>query len=349
MIMTYFFAAFFIAVLFTVGTKFLAQRWRIMDKPDGGRKKHGRSVPLLGGTAIFLAFWLTAGYVAFFTDLLGRNLKPEHLIGVFLGSAVLIIVGFLDDKRGLSARTRLLAASGAVALALLSGVGIDKITNPFGGIWYLDFWSLSLGAWGTILWLADALVFFWILGMTYTVKILDGLDGLATGIAAIGALVVYAVASGARWHQPDMALVALIFAGACLGFLLFNFHPARIFLGEGGGLFLGYMLGVLSVISGGKIATALLVMAVPILDLARVIMVRVARGQSVFAGDREHLHFWLLTRGLSERGAVLILYAVALAFGGSALFLQSAQKLFALMFLLIVMGALAVFISQKRS
>ena len=133
--------------------------------------------------------------------------------------------------------------------------------------------------------------------------------------------------------------MALVLAGTCLGFLLFNFHPAKIFLGESGSLFVGFMLGVLAVVGGGKLATALLVMAVPILDLARVMYVRHKRGQAIMQGDREHLHFKLLDRGWSERNVVILYYVVAAAFGTTTLFLQSYQKLLALGFLAIAMIA----------
>ena len=146
-------------------------------------------------------------------------------------------MGVLDDKFSLNPKWRLLGTVVAVIIAIAGGVGIDKITNPFGGIWYLDFWQISLGAFGRILVVADLIVFLWILGMTYTTKVLDGLDGLATGVSAIGALILFFIASGDRWHQPDVALVALVLAGSCLGFLVWNFDPAKIFLGESGSLF----------------------------------------------------------------------------------------------------------------
>ena len=145
-----------------------------------------------------------------------------------------------------------------------------------------------------------------------------------------------------------MALLALVFAGVCLGFLFWNFSPAKIFLGEGGGLFLGYILGVLAVISGGKIATALLVMAIPILDLLRVVIVRLKRGQPIFQGDREHLHFWLRDHGFSEKKIVLGLYLTAIVFGSLTLFLQSIGKMLALLFLFLLMGALALIIQNKK-
>lgn len=337
--MQYFLVALLLSFFFTWVIKRLMLKLRVVDVPDGKRKLHRAPVALGGGVALFVSFWLIVGYIVFFTNLLGKNLNPKDLVGVFIGSLILLIIGLWDDVKNISPRTRLLATVVAIFVAVFGGVGIDKITNPFGGVISLQDFLVF----------ADVLVFFWILGMTYTVKILDGLDGLATGITAIGALVIYGVAIGERWHQPDMALLALVFAGVCIGFLFWNFSPAKIFLGEGGGLFLGYILGVLAVISGGKIATALLVMAVPILDLLRVVIVRLKRGQPIFQGDREHLHFWLRDHGFSEKKIVLGLYFIAIIFGSLTLFLQSVGKLLALLFLFLLMGAVALIIQNKKN
>lgn len=312
---------------------------RIVDFPDGIRKLHKYPVVLGGGAALFLSFWLVIGYISFFTNLLGKNLNPHDFVGVFIGSFLLLFIGLWDDKKNISARLRFGVVILAALLAVIGGVGIDKITNPLGGVFSLN----------NILFFANAVVFLWILGMTYTVKILDGLDGLAVGITAIGAFIIFCVANGERWYQPDMALVSLVFAGVCLGFWFWNFYPAKVFLGESGGLFLGYILGILAVISGGKIATALLVMAIPILDLIRVIIVRIRRGQPIFQGDREHLHFYLRDRGWSEKKVVLFLYLVAIIFGSLTLFLQSAGKLLVLLFLFLLMGLFALIMQNKNS
>ncbi len=329
-------SAFCLAGIFAWLVKNIAVKFNIVDKPSAPRKKHARAVPMLGGLAIWTAFWLVVGYLALFTNLIGKHLALDRLFWVFVGSIVLMIVGVLDDKYSLGPKLRLVFSIVAVLIAMVGGVGIEKITNPFGGIWYLDFWQIHFGEWGTVLVFADMIVLLWILGMTYTTKILDGLDGLTTGISAIGALMIYFIANGARWHQPDVALVALVFAGTCLGFLLFNFNPAKIFLGESGSLFLGYMLGVLSVISGGKFATALLVMAVPILDLAWVIAYRLRQGHALSRGDRAHLHFRLVDAGWSQRKTVLFLYAIAILFGVSTLFFQSKEKIIILLTLVVL-------------
>ena len=176
--------------------------------------------------------------------------------------------------------------------------------------------------------------------MTYTTKLLDGMDGLVAGISAIAALVIFGLSLAPQVRQEQTALLAIIFAGSLLGFLILNFHPAKIFLGEGGSTLAGFMLAVLAIVSGGKIATTLLVMGLPLLDMVWVILLRLARRQSPFTGDRKHLHFKLIEIGLSEPQAVLLLYALTGIFGLSALFLQSRGKLIALVILIVVMLAM---------
>lgn len=342
--MIYFLIAFALSIIFTLIFKKIAVFFDITDKPDGVRKKHKNPVPLLGGTAIFLSFWLTTLFL-FFKDEISADLAMRFF-GVFLGSMLLIFLGYADDRHGLSAKVRLIFSILASFLVILGGVGLTAITNPLGGILPLDFWRLKIG-FGEFVVLADLLVFFWIMGMMYTVKILDGLDGLATGVVFIGSLMIFFLSSYTIFKQPDTALMSLVLAGACLGFLLFNFYPAKIYLGEGGGLFLGFILGVLAIISGGKIATALLVMAVPVFDLIRVIISRIKNHQPIFKGDRRHLHFQLLDLGLSETKTVFILYALALMFGLTTLFFPSGLKIITLLFLGLVMFGFGIFIDKK--
>ena len=163
--------------------------------------------------------------------------------------------------------------------------------------------------------------------MIYTTKFLDGLDGLVSGIGTLGALILFIVSL--FWDVPMSAtsVLCLILAGALLGFLKYNFYPAKIFLGEAGSTFIGFMLGVLAIISGAKIATALLIMGIPVLDVIWVIIRRLISHKHFYAGDRKHFHFRLLDAGLSHRQAVLFLYALTLIFGSSSLFLQSQDKI----------------------
>jgi UDP-GlcNAc:undecaprenyl-phosphate GlcNAc-1-phosphate transferase len=308
---------------------YLATRLKITDKPDSDRKIHEREVPLLGGLAIFAAFFI----ILYFTHdkLLTGNLEPRHWVGFFIGGIFLMVGGFFDDKYKLKPAQQIIWPILAIISVIAGGVEIEKITNPFGGYFYL-------GA------LSAILISFWLLGMMYTTKLLDGLDGLVTGMTAIGAVVIFLFTMSEKYYQPDIGLAALILAAACLGFLFFNWHPAKIFLGEGGSLFLGYALGVLSIISGGKIAIALLVMGIPILDVAWIIIRRLAEGKNPFKfADRKHLHFRLLNMGLGVKRSVLFFYAVSIIFGLAALFLQSKGKVLALGVLSVIMILVVMF------
>jgi UDP-GlcNAc:undecaprenyl-phosphate GlcNAc-1-phosphate transferase len=178
---------------------------------------------------------------------------------------------------------------------------------------------------------------FWIMGMMNTVNWLDGLDGLAGGVAVIASVLLFA--HSYRLGQYSVALLPLSLAGCALGFLPFNFHPARVFMGTSGALFLGFALGTMAIIGGAKMATALLVMGIPILDVGWQIINRLRLGRSPFLADRGHLHHRLLDLGLSQRRVVLLFYSLCAAFGALALILSSGfQKLLALL----IMGAFAL-------
>ncbi len=346
--MNYFLITFILSLVFTFFTLKLAKKLNIVDKPEGDRKLHGREVPLLGGLAIFMSFWLVVGYLSFFTDIFQKHIQPRELVGVFIGSAILMVLGFFDDEKNLSPKKRLLITCLAVGITVLGGVDLQKITNPFGGIINLEIFGLDFFNHGQIFILADLIVFFWLMGMMYTTKILDGLDGLTTGIVFIGSLMIASLSHTTKFFQPETMTLALVLAGACLGFLFFNFYPAKIFLGEGGSLLLGFLLGVLAVIAGGKIATALLVMAVPILDLVRVIFMRIVHKQSIYKGDRRHLHFQLVDAGLGHCQSVILFYIISFAFGFTTLFLQSWQKLLVLGILSVAMLFLGFYLAKKN-
>lgn len=330
--MNYIFAlilAIFLSVIFTLKTKKLALKFNIVDKPGLKRKIHKRSTPLLGGLAIFLSFFLVL--LLFRSDLLSGDLSINHWLGFFIGAIFLLIGGILDDRYNLSPRFQIIWPVLASVVVVLGGVSIEKISGPGGEFIYFPFW------------LSSTFIFIWILGMTYTTKLLDGLDGLASGVSAIGALIIFLFTITTKYYQPDIAIASLIFFGVLIGFLIFNFHPAKIFLGESGSLLLGYVLGVLAVISGGKIAIALLVMGLPILDVAWTIIRRIFSGKNPFKhSDRGHLHHRLIDLGLTQKQAVSFFYSVALFFGLSALFLQSLGKFWALLFLVIIMIALII-------
>ncbi|MFH1226007.1 MAG: MraY family glycosyltransferase [bacterium] len=347
-------APFIIAFLLSVILTPLIHRWAIkkgiVDIPNEPRKIHQKSVPLLGGWAVFGAFVLTLLFYTFFTErVLGGFMLLKFVAGIVLAGLVLMLGGYLDDKYKLKPSRQIIFPIIAVLIIIASGIGVEVITNPLGGFIHLDKINIKFFSYNNLPYQitlgADLFALIWLLGLMYTTKFLDGLDGLVSGVTTIGALIIFFLCLHKEVAQPETALLAMILAGAFAGFLLFNWHPAKIFLGEGGGLFAGLMLGVLAIIAGGKIATALLIMGVPILDVIWVIARRVFfEHKSPYAADKKHLHFRLLDVGLSHRGAVLTLYFITAAFGVTSLFLQTRQKLWALMILLFLMVGLAMWL-----
>ena len=338
--------AFALALLFSIIiTRILisvARKFNILDDPkkDPTRKKQPKPVPLLGGLSIFLSFNIV---VLIYSNFLTEGyLLPKHLWGVFLGGLVLMIGGIIDDKYNLKPKGQVLFPLISALVIIISGIGIEYITNPLGGQFNLDSIKFTLFQFNSlpyqIILIADLFTFLWLVGMMYTTKLLDGLDGLVSGVTTIGAFIIFFLSLSQDVYQPETATLAIILAGAVLGFFLFNFHPAKVYLGEGGSLFCGFMLGTLAIISGGKIATALLIMGIPILDVIWVIIRRVFFDKKSLArADSKHLHYRLLDIGLSHRQTVLLLIIISLIFGLSSLFLASSGKLWAFIVLCFVM------------
>ncbi len=336
--MSYYYVLIFIttlllSVVFTLLIKYLAIKFNIVDQPSAERKIHKIKMPLLGGIAIFLAFFTVLYFVR--NEIVAGDLELHHWYGFFIGACFIIIGGFLDDKYNLKPKQQIIFPLCAIFFVIAGGIGIDKITNPFGGLIFLDQWKIPIMEWingiGYFVVIADSFTIIWLLGMMYTTKLLDGIDGLVTGVTGIGGVIVFLFTMTTKYYQPDIGLAALILSAACFGFLIFNWHPAKIFLGEGGSLLLGYILGVLAIISGGKIAIALLIMGIPIMDVVWTIIRRILAGKNPFKfADKKHLHFRFLDLGLSQKQTALIYYFFASVFGISALFLQSKGKALAL-------------------
>ncbi len=331
--------AFAVSFIATVFVKHLAFQSGIVDRPGSARKIHKRPTARLGGLAIYLGFLSAVVLLLFLSGTLtdGR-ITAIHYVGMLIGGFVLMLGGLLDDRFDLPPWLSCVSPIVAAIVLIGSGIEIEKLTHPFGGIIILS--SLQ----------SDILVFVWLLVVMYTTKFLDGLDGLATSVSSVGALMILLLALTTAYFQPDVALLSAVAIGAFLGFLFWNFHPASIFLGEGGSTFVGYVLGTLAVISGGKLATALLVLGIPLLDVVWIILRRLRMGglRQVFHGDRKHLHHRLLDLGLGQRRIVFVYIFVASAFGVSTLFLQSRQKLVALILLGVMMLIAATILVQKE-
>lgn len=332
----YFLITFCLSVILTFFTRKVAFRFNVIDRPDAERHLHQRPTPLLGGVAIFVSFWAVLVFLLI-RPVRGLELIAAPLWFALASSVGIMIIGIIDDIRPFAAKIRLPLVALAIVISVLFLPWLAKITNPLGG--YVQLADI----------IGKIITFCWLLGMTYTTKILDGLDGLATGIVSIGAFIIVLLTSVTKFFQPNVSLVSVIFLGACLGFLVFNFYPAKIFLGESGSMFIGFMLGVLAIIGGGKLATALLVMAIPVLDLVRVMYVRLRRKQPLFAGDREHLHFRLVDSGINQKQVVILLYVLSFVFGLTTLFLQSLQKVYVLLLLVIIMVILSHIVGRKKA
>lgn len=327
--------AFSLTLIVTPLVIALAQRFKVLDVPNE-RKSHGAPIPLLGGLAVILAVAVSTSLVLLTSDhLTAGEIDPRHYIGIGLALLVLAIGGALDDRYNLRARYSVAFPLVAVIIAVASGIGVDKMTNPLG-----DAFVISSVVSGVI-------TFGWLLGMTYTTKLLDGVDGLATSVTTVGALMIAALALSKEYFQPDVALLALIVAAALIGFLCWNFSPAKVFLGESGSTALGFMLGVLAIISGSKFATALLVLGIPILDVFIVLARRAWSGKPMAQGDRSHLHYFLADLGWKP-GVIVALYsALAALFGLTTLILSSWQKLVALA-ILFILGACGIALASKK-
>jgi UDP-GlcNAc:undecaprenyl-phosphate GlcNAc-1-phosphate transferase len=310
-----------------------------VDRPDG-RKVHATAVSRLGGIAVWGAVAAVVALAAGLGILDGAAFARVRVTWPLLavGSAILTLVGVVDDVRGLHAGTKLLAQVAAAALVVAAGCVIREATNPITGA------SVALGP------VAVPLTMLWVIGVTNALNLIDGLDGLAAGVGLIvsGTLCLISLTAG----RADVAMLSGILAGALVGFLYFNFNPATIFLGDSGSLFLGYALAVLSLESAHKGATAVLVLApilalgVPIMDTTLTVLRRLLSSASLMQADRDHIHHRLIALGLSHRRAVLVLYAACLLGNVAAVFsVRAATRDTALV---AVAVALAMFLGVRK-
>jgi UDP-GlcNAc:undecaprenyl-phosphate GlcNAc-1-phosphate transferase len=307
----------------------LARRYDLLDQP-AGRHAHLAPTPRLGGVPLTLALLAALAVTIPFprTD----PAEGARVLGLAAGIVLVAVVGLFDDLRELKPLPLFVMQAAAAALAIASGIVVRSIANPFGG-GELQFPEV----------VAVAFTFFWIVGLMNTINFLDGLDGLCAGSTLIASCILFIHTF--RLEQYSVALLPLGLAGATLGLLVFNFPPARIFLGSGAYV-LGFAVAVLSIIGGTKGATLLLVFAIPILDVAWQILNRVRQGRSPFAPDRGHLHHRLVDSGLSTRAIVLLYYGLTGAFGALALALPGPYKAIALV--LIGAAALAVLVRLRK-
>ena len=293
--------AFGLAFALTPLCRKLAFRIGALDYP-GARKVHRQAMPLLGGLAIYLSFWAVSAPL----------LLPEgggQLQGLFWGSTLILLLGIYDDLKGLSYKVKLAGQFAAAFILLAYNIKIEFITLPFQEITFLGYFVIPL-------------TLFWVVGLTNAVNLIDGVDGLATGVSAIAAIVMFALTWG---EFPLIPVLTLILAGAALGFLPHNFSPARIFLGDTGSLFLGFLLAGFSIMGVTKQATLttliipVIIFGLPITDTFYAIWRRFRNGQPIFKADKGHIHHRLLDVGLTTRQTVMILYFCSIYFGAAAI------------------------------
>ncbi|BDH60775.1 undecaprenyl-phosphate alpha-N-acetylglucosaminyl 1-phosphate transferase [Lysinibacillus sp. PLM2] len=317
--------AFFASILLTPLVKRLAFRIGAVDAPNY-RKVHSRIMPRLGGLAIFLSFLI---------GLLILRPDSQYIVAIVIGATLIIITGVLDDMYEISAKAKMLGQLAAAGIIVFyGGIQIEFITLPFGG--ELEFGFLSIPV--TIL---------WIIGITNAINLIDGLDGLAAGVSTI-ALITLSVMAFIMADFFVLAVAALL-ACSTIGFLFYNFHPAKIFMGDTGALFLGFMIAVLSLLGFKNITMVsfiipVIMLGVPISDTFFAIVRRVRNKQKWSDPDKSHLHHRLIDIGFSHRQTVLIIYGIAAMFGLFAIIFSMAKIWGAILLVTVILVALELFV-----
>ncbi|TDQ36914.1 glycosyltransferase family 4 protein [Aureibacillus halotolerans] len=311
-------SCFIASVLLTPLVKKLALAIGAVDKPNQ-RKVHQRVMPRLGGLAIFFSFII--GFLFFQPD-------KSILWPILIGATIIVVTGVLDDMIELAAKWKLLGQIAAAAVVILSNIQITYIDLPFVGLWELG-------------WLSVPFTLLWIVGITNAINLIDGLDGLAAGVSSIVLIAVSTMAI--IMGDSFVAMLGFLLMGSTLGFLVYNFHPAKIFMGDTGALFLGFMISVLAILGFKNITffsllVPVIMLGVPISDTFFAIIRRVVHKKPLSAPDKSHLHHCLLNLGLSHRTTVLVIYAMAAIFGLAAImFSQATSTLWAAIGIVVVL------------
>lgn len=321
-------AALVLGYLLTLGIKLYAEK-RGWFAYSTSHQTHERKTVRLGGIAIYAAFVIPF--------LIFVDLTPPR-VGLLISVSLMFLMGLLDDIYDLKAWMKIAIQAIAIIVALAFGIHIGQITNPLGGVLVLPDW-LDIILSGIWLWL-----------VTNAINLLDGLDGLAAGATSIAAAAMFWLSLFAFVNQPQTAIIAIVLLGASLGFLRWNWYPAKIFMGDSGSYTLGFLVGALAIIGGAKLATASLVLGFPLLDAFYAILRRIFQGRNPFSADREHLHHRLLAVGVPHMGVTLIILGISAVFGVAALLSGTWAKLIALAIVLMVMILLirTIFFIQRR-
>lgn len=332
-------------ILVLLALKFFP-KWGLLDRP----KKYGlkrKPIPYYGGLIFIIVFVVST---LIFVQIDAR------VFGVLLGGLMIGAVSFLDDLKGLNPWVRLAVQFLGALTVVISGIGIASISNPLGDPIILDQFKLNIPFGDTVFTitlLADLFTIFWIVLIVNTMNFLDGLNGLVSGVSFIAVATLFVLSIGEHnvVDQSTIATLAIIVATMTFVFWIFDFHPAKILMGDTGSMFLGFLIAVFAIFAGGKIATAFLVLGFPILDAFWVITRRIVQGRSPMQGDLKHLHHRLLEVGLTEKKALILIYILCAFFGGSAIFLGTTQKLYLIIvmgLIMVIMASIIVFYGLKK-
>lgn len=299
---------------------------------EGARHIHKENISRLGGAALIVSF-----AAALFWD---RNLVfTQQLWGVMLALGAILLVGLWDDFRELHWKTQLFFQVALVTFMFLMGVHVDYIANPLGGIFLLDPERLFLPSF--------LVAVFWVVMLINSLNWADGVDGLSGGVTLVGALTIFLLSLKPEVNQPPVAIIAAALSGSVLAFLVFNFHPARIFAGTSGAMFMGFILAILAIFAGAKIATALLVTAIPIIDAVWVIFQRLRVKKPIFEADNFHLHHRLLELGWTPRGICAFFYVLTAVIAAIALSAGSLGKIVTVAAVFLLMAAMLFWVRRK--
>lgn len=330
------------AVLTSLGTQFMrkvALRFNIADHPNE-RRINMQPVPRAGGLSVAVVFTLVGGALILLAPQLqispgsgAERLTDQGAAALLGGTLIAGAIGFIDDRFDLRARWQILGQLLISLIPITFGLRILFVSNPIGAGVLLFPDALALGV-----------TIFWTLGMQNSMNFIDGLDGLSGGISLLAAVTLGLIALPT---SPLLAALCFTLAGALVGFLRHNFHPASIYMGTSGILAVAYALAVLAILGTAKVAAALLILGVPIIDAFFVILGRLLAGRSPYTPDKSHIHRRLLDNGFSHRSAVLVLYGITALLSIGALLLTESATLYAFAGLLVVLGGVVVYLSRR--
>jgi UDP-GlcNAc:undecaprenyl-phosphate GlcNAc-1-phosphate transferase len=337
-----FLAAALLALVLTPLVRRVAIRLGNVDHP-GGRRVNKAPVPRGGGVAVAISFLVVALGGIWLNGQTGdvpvpRTITPEELVGLLVGGAVAALLGVLDDTFQLRARWQLLGQLVLAVFAVVAGITVTFIANPFGPGNIVLTGPFAIG-----------FSMLWIMGMINSINFIDGLDGLSSGISLIAAVTLGLISLTAAIAQPFIGILCFGLAGSLLGFLRWNFHPATIFIGTSGVMFVGYTLAVLSILGTAKVAVALLVLGVPIIDTFWILVRRIRAGNSPFTPDRGHIHHRLLDLGLSHSQTVLVIYGLCILLAVLSLVLSGTQQVYSFLGLAVVFGLILFLVNRNEA